>query len=379
MKLAVIGIGYVGKALAEALSKNHSVYAFDIDSEKGKNLDARIQFVSSMEEALVQAEFTIIAVPTNYNESSHQFDVSKVFDVVEQIQAINKETTIVIKSTVPVGFTRILQQSYPCSTILFCPEFLRENKALEDVLHPARIVVGYEQSNRDSEDKSSRFATIMKNLSSNLDIPVLMTGFEEAEAIKLFSNTFLALRISYFNELDSYALHHHLNSEDIIRGVCMDPRIGEGYNNPSFGYGGYCLPKDTKQLLHNFDAVPQNLIEATIKSNATRKEAIAKEIVRLAKKQANPKVGIYRLSMKLGSDNFRQSAILDILPLLRGEGLELCLYEPLIHEKEYLGIPLINNVDEFLSASTLIVANRVDETLRPCRDKVFTRDLFHQN
>ena len=365
MNISVVGVGYVGRALAQSLAKQHQVTVFDIDSKKTQGLGDDIRIASSLSLAAKESDYIIIAVPTDYDDASHQFNTASVDTVIAEILTENPTATIVIKSTVPVGYTRAKQLSYPEAALIFCPEFLRENSALEDAIHPTRIVVGYDKSNPCSTCKARQFAEIIRNLSGDKDVPILLVGMDEAEAIKLFANTYLALRVSYFNELDTYAMLRGLNSADIIKGVCLDPRIGEGYNNPSFGYGGYCLPKDTKQLLHNFDAVPQNLIEATIHSNKTRKEAIAQEIVHRVKTLNNPVIGIYRLSMKLGSDNYRQSAILDILPLLRMAGLTVQIYEPLVKEDRFLDAPVVHDRKEFLESSSIIVANRIDENLKP--------------
>ena len=288
--------------------------------------------------------------------------------------------TAVIKSTVPVGYSANAANVHPNINLLFSPEFLRETKALEDNLNPSRIVVGYDEKNPVLREKAPVFAELLASCAEKKDVPVLLTGLAEAEAIKLFSNTYLALRVAYFNELDTYAMFHGLDTKEIIDGVCLDPRIQDHYNNPSFGYGGYCLPKDTKQLLHNYEAIPQNLIEAIVKSNATRKQAIAGEIERQAKTKAkSPVIGIYRLTMKTGSDNFRQSAIFEVIELLQEKGIGLILFEPACDKSPVANVKLVNDLSAFKTQSDLIVANRIDPSLDGCLDKVFTRDLFRRD
>ncbi len=393
MNITVVGIGYVGLSLAVMLSSKHRVTALDTNEDKVALLLKRVSPLqddgiekwlkekeldlhptSSLEEAYRDPSFIILAVPTNYDEKAHYFDTSILDGVLKELERRECRATIVIKSTIPVGYTNEASKRHPDLNILFSPEFLRESKALEDNLHPSRIVVG---SKPEEKEQASAFAELLASCAQSKDIPILLTGYEEAEAIKLFANTYLALRVAYFNELDTYAIYRDLDTKSIVEGVCLDPRIGGFYNNPSFGYGGYCLPKDTKQLLKNFDYVPQNLIRAIVDSNATRKAAIAKEIGEQAKaKKPHPVVGIYRLTMKSHSDNFRQSAILDIIEALRGEGLELRIYEPTLTEKEYLGLPVDNDLDSFKKECDLIAANRFTKDISDVIDKVYTRDLF---
>ena len=393
MNITVVGIGYVGLSLAVMLSSKHRVTSLDTNLERVELLSKRVSPIqddgiegwlrerkldlkatSSPEEAYANPEFVILAVPTNYDEKTHHFDTSILDKVLDELEERKCKATIVIKSTIPVGYTEGASAKRPGLTILFSPEFLRESKALEDNLHPSRIVVG---SKPEDKTKASAFAELLSSCAEKKDVPILLTGYEEAEAIKLFANTYLALRVAYFNELDTYAIYRGLDTKSIVEGVCLDPRIGSFYNNPSFGYGGYCLPKDTKQLLKNFDYVPQNLIRAIVDSNATRKTAIAKELIAEAKKKSpRPTIGIYRLTMKSQSDNFRQSAILDIIEQLKEEGLSVIIYEPTLKEKEYLGLTVENNLEAFKEGSDLIAANRFTKDLQDVQDKVYTRDLF---
>ena len=393
MNITVVGIGYVGLSLAVMLSSKHRVTALDTNLARLELLKKRISPLrddgietwmanksldlhptASLDEAYRDPEFVILAVPTNYDEKTHHFDTSILDAVLDELQRRECKATVVIKSTIPVGYTEEAARKRPNLTLLFSPEFLRESKALEDNLHPSRIVVGSKEENR---EEAKRFADLLASCAEKADVPVLLTGYEEAEAIKLFANTYLALRVAYFNELDTYAIYRGLDTKSILEGVCLDPRIGSFYNNPSFGYGGYCLPKDTKQLLQNFDYVPQNLIRAIVDSNATRKAAISKEIVSLAKKKAGkPVIGIYRLTMKSHSDNFRQSAILDVIDAIKEEGLEIRIYEPTLQEETFLGLPVEKDLNRFKAECDVIAANRFTKDLLDIEDKVYTRDLF---
>ena len=393
MNITVVGIGYVGLSLAVMLSSQHKVTALDTNLKRVEVLNKRIspiqddgieiwlkekelhlQATSSLDEAYAKPDFVILAVPTNYDETTHHFDTSILDSVLDELDKRKCKATIVIKSTIPVGYTEGAASKHPALSILFSPEFLRESKALEDNLHPSRIVVG---SKKEDKEKASSFASILASCAESENVPILLTGYEEAEAIKLFANTYLALRVAYFNELDTYAIYRGLDTKSIVEGVCLDPRIGSFYNNPSFGYGGYCLPKDTKQLLKNFDYVPQNLIRAIVDSNATRKSAIAKEVIEEAlKRNPTPTIGIYRLTMKAHSDNFRQSAILDIIKKIRGEGIAIRIYEPTLEGKDFLGLPVDKDFDSFQARCDLIAANRFTKDLQGHEDKVYTRDLF---
>lgn len=393
MRITVVGIGYVGLSLAVMLSSQHQVTALDTDLRRVEKLNKRVSPIqddgieawlkekkldlratSSQEEAYADPDFVILAVPTNYDETTHHFDTSILDGVLDDLDRKGCKATIVIKSTIPVGYTEGASARHPGLSLLFSPEFLRESKALEDNLHPSRIVVG---SKAEEKEKASSFASLLAGCAESENVPILLTGYEEAEAIKLFANTYLALRVAYFNELDTYAIYRGLDTKSIVEGVCLDPRIGSFYNNPSFGYGGYCLPKDTKQLLKNFDYVPQNLIRAIVDSNATRKTAIAKEIIEEAKKRnANPTIGIYRLTMKAHSDNFRQSAILDIIKQIRGEGISIRIYEPTLDSEDFLGLPVDKDFASFEKRCDLIAANRFTKDLLHHEDKVYTRDLF---
>ena len=350
MKIAVAGTGYVGLSLATLLSQNNEVMALDIDSKKVEKINKRISPIKDekieeffknkklnlratldYKEAFEGAEFVIISTPTNYDEDKNFFDTSSVEDIIEKVKSMNDpKITMVVKSTIPVGFIDNVKEKYQTENIFFSPEFLREGKALYDNLYPSRIIIG------DKTEKGKKFAELLLKSAEKKDTNVLYMGSKEAEAVKLFSNTFLALRVAYFNELDTYAITKNLNTKDIIEGVCLDPRIGNQYNNPSFGYGGYCLPKDTKQLLANYKDVPQNLIEAIVNANRTRKEFIAEEIIRKKPKT----VGIYRLTMKSGSDNFRSSAIQDIIKKIRGNNINIIIYEPTLNIHEYNGFKI---------------------------------------
>ena len=386
MKIAVAGTGYVGLSLATLLSQNNEVVALDIIPDKVEKINNKISPIKDeyiekffkekklnlratldYKEAFRGADFVIISTPTNYDEEKNYFDTSSVEDIIEKVISMNdKNTTMVIKSTIPVGYTENIKEEYNIDNIFFSPEFLREGKALYDNLYPSRIIVG------SKSEKAKKFAKLLKDSAEKENINTLFMNSTEAEAVKLFSNTYLALRVAYFNELDTYADVKGLNTKDIINGVCLDPRIGDNYNNPSFGYGGYCLPKDTKQLLANYSDVPQNLIEAIVNSNKTRKEFIAEDVLKIKPKC----VGIYRLTMKAGSDNFRSSAIIDIIKLLKANNQEIIIYEPTLKDEEFNGCKIINNLDEFKKQSSIIMANRVTDEIRDSIDKVYTRDLF---
>lgn len=386
MKIAVAGTGYVGLSLATLLSQNNEVVALDVIPEKVEMINNKISPIQDeyiekffkeknlnlratldYKDAFEGARFVIISTPTNYNDETHFFDTSSVEDIIVKVKEMSDSNTImVVKSTIPVGFINNMKKKYEIDNIFFSPEFLREGKALYDNLYPSRIIVG-EKSKRAEE-----FAYLLSSAAIKEDITIKYMNSTEAEAVKLFANTYLALRVSYFNELDTYAELKGLNSKDIIEGVCLDPRIGTHYNNPSFGYGGYCLPKDTKQLLANYKDVPQNMIEAIVKSNDTRKQHVADMVL-----NRNPKVvGIYRLTMKSGSDNFRSSAIQSVINILREKDVQIVIYEPTLKENEFDGLKVINSLDEFKNISDVILANRYDEELADEVDKLYTRDLF---
>jgi len=385
MKIAVFGLGYVGTAMAVLLAQRHEVVAVDISQEAVDELNAGrcpvmdsliTDYLASREltltatndpaSALQAADFAIVATPTNYDPEADYFDTTSVEQVIAQVVELAPRTSIVIKSTVPVGFTHRLQRQHPDQRILFSPEFLREGRALQDNLHPSRIVVA------DPCVEAEAFAGLLREASEDAGTPVLITGSAEAEAIKLFANTYLAMRVAYFNELDSFAATHGLNTREIIAGVGYDPRIGSFYNNPSFGYGGYCLPKDTKQLLANYRDVPQTLMRAIVDSNATRQDFIAQDI--LAREPGV--VGIYRLAMKAGSDNFRESSILGVMERLRAKGMEVILHEPLVVQLQYHRAEVVNDLVEFKRRSDVIVTNRRAPELADVLDKIYTRDLF---
>ena len=389
MKIAIAGAGYVGLSLAVLLSQKCEVVAFDVNKEKVDSINNRISpitdayiedYLSNKElnlrastdykDAFDDADYVIISTPTNYDDETNYFDTSLVEDVIKKVIEIGSEkTTMIIKSTIPVGFTEDIKVKYKIDNILFSPEFLREGRALYDNLYPSRIIIGAKS------EEAKKFGELLKSSALKEDVEVIYMNSTEAEAVKLFANTYLALRVSYFNELDTYAEIKGLNTKDIIEGVCLDPRIGNYYNNPSFGYGGYCLPKDTKQLLANYNNVPENIIGAIINSNETRKDHITEMI-----KKKKPKVvGVYRLIMKSGSDNFRSSAIFGIIERLKRDGINVSIYEPSIKENTYHGIEIIHDLDLFKSISDVVITNRYDDKLEDIKDIIYTRDVFSRD
>ncbi|MBQ4178982.1 MAG: nucleotide sugar dehydrogenase [Elusimicrobia bacterium] len=394
MKIAVAGTGYVGLSMAVLLSQQNEVYALDIVPEKVEKINNKISPIKDKEIqvflsekklnltatvddvlAYKNADFVVVSTPTNYDDKKNYFDTSSVESVIKKVVEVNPNAVIVIKSTIPIGFSNSMKEKYSTENILFSPEFLREGKALYDNLYPSRIIIGTDLNNEKILKKAEVFAKLLKEAAIKQTVDVKIMNVTEAETVKLFSNSYLAMRVSFFNELDTFSVVHGLNTKDIIKGVCADPRIGDYYNNPSFGYGGYCLPKDTKQLLANYKGVPQNIISAIVSSNKTRKDFIAEQII-----SKNPKtVGIYRLTMKTGSDNFRQSSIQGIIKRLKTKNIDIVIYEPTIKEKIFLDSVVVKNINTFKQVSDVIIANRYDENISDVKDKVYTRDLFSRD
>lgn len=394
MTIAVAGTGYVGLSNSILLSQHNKVYAVDIVQEKVDLINSKkspivdkeiseylaekplnLEATTDSEKAYKNADFVIISTPTNYDETKNFFDTSSVEAVIDLVQKYNKEAVVIVKSTVPVGYNDMLLEKYPDMNILFSPEFLREGHALYDNLYPSRIVVSYPKTKPFLKEKAVSFSELLKQGAIKTDIPVLITTCTEAEAIKLFANTYLALRVAYFNELDTYAEVRGLDTASIIKGVCLDPRIGDFYNNPSFGYGGYCLPKDTKQLLANYKDVPNNLIQAIVESNTTRKDFVADQII-----SRKPKtVGVYRLTMKANSDNFRQSSIQGVMKRIKAKGIEVVIYEPTYKQEDFFNSKVIRDFEEFKQMSDVIIANRMTDDLLSVKEKVYTRDLYSRD
>ena len=394
MRIAIAGAGYVGLSMAVLLAQHNTVTAVDIVPEKADLINRRISPIADSEiqeylstrpldltattdgdSAYRNADLVLISTPTNYDPDQNYFDTSSVESVIRQVMAVNPSAAVVIRSTVPVGFTESARVKHGCRRLLFSPEFLREGRALYDNLYPSRIVVGVSQDDSQLRQTAEDFAALLQEGAVKKDIPVRFMAPTEAEAVKLFANTYLALRVSYFNELDTYAQVRGLDTRAIIEGVCLDPRIGDQYNNPSFGYGGYCLPKDTKQLLANYRDVPQNIISAIVAANSTRKDFIAEQIL-----ARHPRtVGIYRLTMKAGSDNFRQSSIQGVMKRIKAKGVEVVVYEPALREDRFFNSRVIRDLDEFKRVSDVIVANRYSDDIRDVPDKVYTRDLYFRD
>ncbi len=404
MKIAIAGTGYVGLSNAVLLSQHNEVYALDVIPEKveminsGKSpiVDAEISeylsthplhLTATTDAALAykDAEIVVVATPTNYDTETNYFDTSSVESVIEQVLSLNSHCVIIVKSTVPVGYTKGLRARYNTNRILFSPEFLREGRALYDNLYPSRIIVGLPENDPEMEVVAHTFAGLLQQGAIKENIPTLFIQSTEAEAVKLFANTYLALRVSFFNELDTYAELRELNTSQIIEGVCLDPRIGAHYNNPSFGYGGYCLPKDTKQLLANFRDVPENIIGAIVDSNRTRKDFVAERVLKKAgyydrvPGSATPIVGVYRLTMKAGSDNFRQSSIQGVLKRIKARGVEVVIYEPTLKEDSFYGDRVIHDLEQFKSMCSVVIANRFADELEDCAEKVYTRDIYRRD